>query len=233
MKNFVNKPKTLNKRTAVSRSHQGKIVVISSPSGGGKTTICNKLRKTNPSWIFSVSYTTRDIRKGEVNGREYRFVDRREFVHLRRSRYFAESARVHLHYYGTPRKPLEEAARSGRVILLDVDVKGAFSIKKKYPEALLIFIRPPSELTLRQRLKRRGTETQAQVALRLKNAIAEMKKYNRFDYVIVNDDLNKAVAAADHMIKSWTVGVTYFGRNKTKGYSVTHSARPNPGQLEG
>ena len=204
-------------------------MVISSPSGGGKTTICNRLRRANPGWVFSVSCTTRDIRKGEVDGREYQFVDRKEFMRLRRSGFFAESARVHLHYYGTPRKPLEEAARVGRVILLDIDVKGAFSIKKKYPEALLIFIIPPSEQILRRRLKRRGTETQTQVALRLKNAIAEMKKYNRFDYVIVNDDLNKAVAAADHMIKSWTVGVTFFGRNKTKGYAVTHSARPNPG----
>lgn len=229
MKNFVNKPKTSNKRAARSRRLQGKIVVISSPSGGGKTTICNRLRQSNPSWLFSISCTTRDIRKGEKNGREYWFINRTEFMRRRKLHYFAEFARVHLHYYGTPRTPLEAAARGGHVILLDVDVKGAFSIKKKYPEALLIFIRPPSEKILRQRLKRRGTETQAQVALRLKNAIAEMKKYNRFDYVIVNDDLNKAVAAADHMIKSWTVGVTYFGRNKTTGYSVTHSARPNPG----
>ena len=223
MKNFANKPKTSSDRSSAGRS-RGKIVVISSPSGGGKTTICNRLLSANPRWLFSVSCTTREKRKGEANGREYWFVDKEEFMRRRRGHFFAESARVHLHYYGTPRIPLENALKSGRVILLDVDVKGAFSIKKKYPEALSIFIRPPSEKILTRRLKRRGTETKAQLAVRLKNAIAEMKKYNRFDYVIVNDDLNKAVTAADHMIKSWTVGVTYFGRNKTTGYSVTHTA---------
>ena len=115
---------------------------------------------------------------------------------------------------------MDKAVREGKVILLDVDVKGAASIKKHYPEALSLFILPPSTAELRRRLKRRGTETKEQVRLRLDNAIAETKKFNRFDYIIVNNDINEAVNAADHMIKSWTVGTTYFGRNKSKGYSV-------------
>ncbi len=160
------------------------------------------------------------MREGEKDGREYWFISRQEFIRRRRQGYFAESARVHQHYYGTPKKPLEKAITDGDVILLDVDVKGAASIKKKYPQALSLFILPPSEAELRRRLKRRGTETREQVRIRLQNAIAEMKKFNRFDYVIINKDINEAVSAADHMIKSWTVGVTYFGRNKSKAYQV-------------
>lgn len=201
-------------------SGTGKIVIISSPSGGGKTTICRGLLKRNPSWKFSISYTTRPMRDGEADGREYYFTSRPEFMKRRRTDFFAESARVHLHYYGTPRQPLEKAMTRGDIILLDVDVKGAASIKKEYPQSLSIFILPPSEAELRRRLKRRGTETREQVRVRLQNAIAEMKKFNRFDYVIINKNINEAVSAADHMIKSWTVGVTYFGRNKSKAYQV-------------
>lgn len=199
---------------------KGKVVIISSPSGGGKTTICLNLLRANPRWKFSVSYTTRQMRPGEVDGREYRFVNNSEFVRLRRRGFFAESARVHLHYYGTPREPLDKVIKEGGVILLDVDVKGAASIKKKYPQALSIFILPPSKAELKRRLKRRGTETKAQLEVRLKNAMAEMEKFNRFDYIIINENINEAVAAADHIIKSWTVGITYFGRNKSKTYSV-------------
>jgi len=198
----------------------GKVVIISSPSGGGKTTICQELLKRNRSWEFSVSYTTRPKRRGETDGKEYRFVGREEFLKLRRGKFFAETARVHLHYYGTPRGPLEKAIRAGGVILLDVDVKGAASLKRHYPQALSLFILPPSKAELKRRLKRRGTETREQLKLRLQNAIAEMDKFNRFDYIIINKDINEAVTAADHMIKSWTVGVTYFGRNKSRAYQV-------------
>lgn len=198
----------------------GKIVIISSPSGGGKTTICRQLLQANSAWAFSVSCTTRAMRPNETNGVEYWFIDPQEFMHRRRDGFFAESARVHLHYYGTPRRPLEETVRKGGVILLDVDVKGAARLKRRYPEALSLFILPPSKAELKRRLKRRGTETKAQLALRLQNAISEMEQNNRFDYVIINRDINEAVSAADHMIKSWTVGVTYFGRNKSKGYQV-------------
>ncbi|MEZ5358714.1 MAG: guanylate kinase [Candidatus Zixiibacteriota bacterium] len=198
----------------------GKIVIISSPSGGGKTTICRQLLDTNPDWRFSISYTTRARRINEEHGREYFFTDINAFREMKKKDMFAETAKVHLYYYGTPRKPLEEALKKGKVILLDVDVKGAASIKKKYPEALSLFIMPPSEAELRRRLKRRGTETKEQLNVRLKNAIVERRQYNRFDYIIVNKDINEAVNAADHIIKSWTVGVTYFGRNKSKAYSV-------------
>jgi len=139
---------------------------------------------------------------------------------MERQGHFAESAKVHLYHYGTPKKPLEKAVNSGKTVLLDVDVQGADSIKECYPEALSIFILPPSPEELSRRLKARGTETPEQVKVRLENAIEESKKYNHFDYIIVNKDINEAVNAADHIIKSWTVDVTYFGRNKSKTYRV-------------
>jgi guanylate kinase len=198
----------------------GKIVIISSPSGGGKTTICNRLLKRNRAWRFSISCTTREKRPDEVDGREYHFVSPAAFKRRREKNDFAEWAQVHRFLYATPRKPLEDALKSGATILLDVDVKGADSIKKEYPHALSIFILPPGKEDLRRRLKRRGTETKQQLAVRLQRAISEMKLYSRFDYVIINKDINEAVTAADHIIKSWTVGVTYFGRNKSRAYKV-------------
>lgn len=196
-------------------SAKGKIVIICSPSGGGKTTICNHLLTRNRDWTFSVSYTTRAIREGETDGVQYVFVPADRFQRLRQRGFFAETARVHQRFYGTPKKPLDMTMKQGGVILLDIDVQGAATLRKKYPDALSIFILPPSTAELKRRLKRRGTETKAQLKLRLTNAIKEMDQYPRFDYVIVNKDINEAVAAADHMIKSWTVGVTFFGRNKT------------------
>jgi guanylate kinase len=196
-------------------SAKGKIVIICSPSGGGKTTICNRLLACNRDWTFSVSYTTRVIREGETDGVQYVFVSVDRFQRLRQKGFFAETAKVHQHFYGTPKKPLDTTMKRGGVILLDIDVQGAATLRKKYPDALSIFVLPPSKAELKRRLKRRGTETKAQLKLRLTNAIKEMEQYPRFDYVIINKDINEAVAAADHMIKSWTVGVTFFGRNKT------------------
>lgn len=198
----------------------GKIVIISSPSGGGKSTICRQLQQNNPEWRFSISYTTRTRREDETEGVEYFFIDEQKFVELEKREFFAESALVHLSHYGTPRAPIDEAGKKGEVILLDVDVQGAASIKSFHPEALSIFILPPSEKELRKRLKQRGTETEAQLAVRLENAISEMGRKSEFDYIIINKDINEAVSAADHMIKSWTVGVTQFGRNKPKDTSV-------------
>ncbi len=202
----------------------GKIVIISSPSGGGKTTICHKLRQKNKDWQFSISCTTRAQRKGEKDGREYHFMDKAKFMKLRREKYFAETAGVHLSHYGTPKIPLEKALKTGQVMLLDVDVKGAFKLKKKYPQSLSIFIMPPSKAELKKRLKKRGTETEKQLTTRLGNSLREMGMSNRFDYIIVNKDVNEAVSSADHIIKSWSVGVTFFGRNKSKAYSVKNLA---------
>jgi guanylate kinase len=174
---------------------KGKIVIISSPSGGGKTSICRRLltpARRRGGWTFSVSYTTRPKRPGERNGREYYFVTVSEFSRLAAQDFFAEHCRVHLYRYGTPREPVERVKKRGGVMLLDVDVKGARRLKSAYPEAITIFVLPPSLSALRQRLKRRGTETPEQLRVRFENARKEMKDFSRFDYVVVNDDLTKA-----------------------------------------
>ena len=183
---------------------KGKIVIISSPSGGGKSTICRKLLQRNKKneWRFSISYTTRPARKNERNGREYYFVDRETFSAMQKKGEFAESCVVHQHRYGTPRKFLDNTLRTGGVMILDVDVKGAFKLKKQYPTAALIFILPPGKAELRRRLKRRGTEDDKQLRIRRMRAEEEMKLFNKFEYVVVNNDLDVAVNEVDMIIKS-------------------------------
>ncbi len=178
------------------KNQQGKIVIISSPSGGGNTSICRKLlspSRIKQGWKFSISYTTRAKRPGERNGREYYFVDDADFNKKVKQNFFAEHFRVHLSKYGTPRKPLEETIKKGSVIILDVDVQGAKRLHKKYPDAITIFILPPSIQELRKRLVRRGTETKEQLGVRFENSKKEIKEYKKFDYVIINKELNTAV----------------------------------------
>ena len=183
----------------------GKTVIISSPSGGGKTSICRKLlspKRRSENWRFSISYTTRKKRPGERNGREYFFVSDQEFAALVKRDFFAEHCRVHLYRYGTPRDQLERVARTGGVMVLDVDVQGAFKLRRAYPEAMTIFILPPSITALRKRLKKRGTETREQLKVRFENARKEMKLYRKFDYVVINEELDAAVKEVLSIIDS-------------------------------
>jgi len=174
----------------------GSIVIISSPSGGGKTSICRKLlsrSRRERGWTFSVSYTTRPMRVGERNGREYFFVTDNRFEQLVQAGFFAEHFDVHTHRYGTPRGPLEHIIRNGGVMILDVDVQGAFRLRHEYPDAATIFVLPPSVPELRRRLRLRGTETKEQLAIRFENAKREMKLFRRFEYIVVNQTLDQAV----------------------------------------
>jgi guanylate kinase len=186
------------------RSIKGKIIIVSSPSGGGKTTICQKLLKKNrkDNWRFSISFTTRKKRENEKNGREYWFVDHAEFMKTRDKNQFAEWCQVHRFYYGTPRKPLEEVLHGGGVMLLDVDVKGAMKLKRAYPSAVTIFILPPGRAELKRRLKRRGTEDDKHFKIRQKRALSEMRLYRRFEYTVINNDLDTAVSEVEMIIKS-------------------------------
>jgi len=183
---------------------KGKIVIISSPSGGGKSSICRQLleRHDGAGWGFSISYTTRARRPDERDGREYYFVTDDEFARLADQHFFAEECRVHLYRYGTPRKPLEAVLDNGGVMLLDIDVQGAKKIKAEYPMAATIFILPPSVAALRERLTARGTETQEQLDVRFRNAAEEMKLWKQFEYAVVNDDLNVAVQEVEAIIES-------------------------------
>jgi guanylate kinase len=182
----------------------GKLIIISSPSGGGKSTICRKLlaRNKKDNWVFSVSVTTRPKRENERNGREYKFVEYSEFVKLRNRGEFAESCQVHRYYYGTPKAPINKIISNGGVMLFDVDVKGAKKLKDIYRNAVTIFILPPSQVELKRRLKRRGTEDDKHFKIRQKRAISEMKLYKRFEYVVVNNDLNRAVKDVEMIVKS-------------------------------
>jgi guanylate kinase len=183
----------------------GKIVIISSPSGGGKTSICNRLlspTRKRQGWKFSISYTTRNRRRGERNGREYFFVSEPDFKKLVAKDFFAEHFKVHLYRYGTPRQPLEEVVHKGGVMLLDVDVQGAFKLRRVYPQAVTIFVQPPSIVALKRRLTARGTETKEQLKVRFENAIEEMKLFSKFDYVVINQDLDVAVEEVLHIIAS-------------------------------
>ncbi len=174
----------------------GKVVIISSPSGGGKTSICRGLltpERLSTGWQFSVSYTTRGSRPGEKDGVEYFFVGKERFLQLVDENFFAEHFTVHLYHYGTPRGPLEKVIADGGVMILDVDVQGARRLKEEYPKAVTIFIKPPSEDALRQRLERRGTETEEQLRVRFDNAREETKLHSEFDHTVVNDDLDIAI----------------------------------------
>jgi guanylate kinase len=191
----------------VVRNKSGKIVIISSPSGGGKTAICRLLlspARKRQGWQFSISFTTRAPRRGERNGQEYFFVSENEFARLARRGFFAEHFNVHLYRYGTPRRPIESVRRNGGVMLFDVDVQGAKRLKREYPGAISIFVLPPSQAELRRRLKRRGTETADQVKLRLANALREMRTFRRygFDYVVVNKNLTQAVTMVLSIVKA-------------------------------
>jgi len=186
-------------------SKPGRIVIISSPSGGGKTSICHRLlspARKRQGWRFSISYTTREKRPGEKNGREYYFASKNEFTRMAKAGFFAEYCSVHRFHYGTPRRPLEQVIKQGGVMILDVDVQGAFKLKKVYPRAITIFILPPSITALRKRLKRRGTESKEQLKVRFQNAKREMKLFRKFEYVVINDDLNTAVRQVLSIIDS-------------------------------
>jgi guanylate kinase len=183
--------------TAAGR--RGILIVVSAPSGGGKTTLVKTLLATDRDLSLSVSCTTRPPRKGEVEGRDYFFVDGDGFARRRDADEFVEWAEVFDHAYATPRAPLDAAIAAGRDVLLDVDIQGARSIKRVYPaDAVGIFVVPPSFGELEQRLRARGTDSDAQIKRRLDRAREEIQASREtgvYDYLIVNRD--RARAAAD------------------------------------
>lgn len=168
------------------------LLIVSSPSGAGKTTLCNRLRREFPDLRFSVSHTTRKPRPTEVDGREYHFVAQPVFEQMLRAGAFAEWARVHDHFYGTSLEEIETARASARGVLFDIDYQGARQIKASLPDAVGVFILPPSLAELERRLRGRGTEDEPTTLRRLQNAKGEIGHYGIFDYVIVNDEIDRA-----------------------------------------
>ncbi len=172
----------------------GKIFIVSAPSGTGKTTILKRLVSEIPNLVFSVSVTTRKPRPGEVSGKDYYFVSTEKVLEMFKNEEFLEWAMVHGNFYGTPVWEVENKIRSGKSVIVDVDIKGFMRIKRKYPDSVSIFILPPSIEELKNRLlKREGKSTLDQeLAERLKKAEYEVQFKDLYDYVVVNDDLEKA-----------------------------------------
>ncbi len=171
---------------------RGILFVVSAPSGAGKTTLCRRLLRRDRDLEFSVSHTTRPRRPGERHGRDYWFVTQAEFARLRRRGEFVEWAVVNGITYGTSSRMLRRAAARGRDLLLDIDTVGAASIRRRFPDAVLIFILPPAPADLRRRLRGRGTEEGTMLARRLRLARREVGRAGRYDYLVVNDDLEGA-----------------------------------------
>jgi len=191
-------------------SGRGKLIVISAPSGSGKTTIANALLRRHPEFIFSVSATTRAKRPNEKHGKHYYFLTREEFKQAIEKNELVEWEEIYGNYYGTLKHVVDEALTQGKIVLFDVDVNGGLSIKKQYPEdAVLIFIKPPSLEDLKTRLQRRNTEDDVQLKHRLDRVPMEIDRGLLYDYSVVNDNLKKAIDEVDEIVKKAIHSVTY------------------------
>jgi len=179
-----------------SERFRGLLLVVSSPSGAGKTTLCNRLRQEFPRLGFSVSYTTRQPRPGETDGVEYHFVSAARFQEMAAGDEFAEYAMVHGNMYGTSARQVATALGNGRDLLFDIDFQGGRQLRNRFrEEVVLVFILPPSLRELERRLRRRATDADDVIAQRLKVARSELAHYAEYDYLIVNDDFEKAYDA--------------------------------------
>ena len=181
---------------------RGSIIVISAPSGSGKTTLVKRLLAALPGLKFSISYTTRLPRHGEKDGRDYYFVSRREFRRMIADQEFLEWAEIVGHLYGTATKQLRAAQDAGEDILLDIDVQGHQQLRRKLPEAVSIFILPPSYQELERRLRRRRSDAPEVIERRLNNARREIQHWAEYDYLVVNDRLTRATRALRSIVEA-------------------------------
>ena len=177
-------------------------IILSSPSGGGKTTIAQKLLTARRDVGYSVSCTTRPPREGEVHGRGYHFLSVKDFKRGQKAGDFAESAEVHGHLYGTLRAEVERVLSSGRHVIMDIDPQGSRQFAEAFPDSVLIFILPPSAKALITRLEARGTEEPKSLIRRFRSAIDELKAIDLYEYVVVNDEVDSAVAAISSIIEA-------------------------------
>ena len=181
---------------------QGTLVVVSGFAGTGKGTVMKELLGRYDSYALSISATTRNPRPGEVDGREYFFKTKEEFEQMIERDEFVEHACYVGNYYGTPKKYVQEQLAAGKDVILEIEIQGALNIKSQFPDALLLFIAPPSADVLKTRLVGRGTETEEVIEQRLARAVEESKGIENYDYLVVNDDLDECVENVHQMIQS-------------------------------
>jgi guanylate kinase len=187
----------------MSPTYRPLIYIISAPSGSGKSTLVNELLKLVPDLDFSISYTTRAPRGSEQNGKQYHFVSREEFEQMVRDDEFLEHASLYgRDYYGTARRFLREAEQKGHDLLLDIDVQGAAQIKQKLPDAVSIFVLPPDRKTLEWRLRKRGEDSDEVIERRLDAARREIENYDKYDYILINDDLEESIESLQAIVLS-------------------------------
>jgi len=192
----------------MSSPHKPLVYIISAPSGSGKSTLVNELLKKVTDLEFSISYTTRAPRGSEINGRQYYFVSRADFEKMIQQGAFLEHAEVFGNYYGTARRFLHDAEQHGRDLLLDIDVQGAKQIQDKLPDAVSIFILPPDRKTLEERLRKRSEDSDEVIDRRLDTATREIENYPRYNYILVNDQLEdsikllRAVVRGERLLRS-------------------------------
>ena len=179
-------------------------LILSAPSGGGKTTIARRLLERRSDVGYSISCTTRQPRDGEVPGRDYFFLTPEEFAARRERGEFAEWAEVHGKWYGTLRSEIGRVLANGKHVIMDIDVQGAAQLARAYPHAVLVFVLPPSADVLLERLKARKTENRASLARRMMSALEELRHADDYHYVVVNDDLDRAVARVSAVIDAET-----------------------------
>jgi guanylate kinase len=178
------------------------LVVLSSPSGGGKTTICRKILNKHEDYLYSISATTRKKRKNEKEGKDYFFLSESQFKQIIKNRGFVEWAEVHGEYYGTFKKFVNKAKEKRKTALLVLDVQGGMAIKKKYPESVLIFLLPPSLEELKKRLRQRGTDSIVEIKKRLTIALKEIQFWSKYDYVVINKKLEETVKLVEEIIEA-------------------------------
>jgi len=187
---------------SITFSRQGMLVVISAPSGCGKSSILRGVLSRLENARYSISATSRAPRGDEVDGREYYFISRAEFERRIENREFLEYAEVHGHFYGTPMAPINNLIAQGIDVLLDIDVQGGLQVRSLAPESVLVFIAPPDMQVLETRLRGRSTDSEETIQLRLKNAVGEMAIWPQYDYLVTNDDLDEAIGRVEMIIRS-------------------------------
>lgn len=178
----------------MAKKKNGSLIIISGPSGAGKGTICNALLKEDNNLSISISMTTREKRSSEIDGKDYYFVTKKEFEDNIKKGNFLEYAKVHGdNYYGTPKDKVYELLASGKDVILEIDIQGALKVKEKMDEGIFIFIMPPSMKELRDRLVKRNTESKDKIIERFRNAYKEINEITKYNYVVINDEVDNAV----------------------------------------